>query len=256
MAKTKITKEKIERIESSIVKSTRISRQIVTVIVLLFVLFFVGTFSYVLIKRVNLDDGLIFTLETLAFMRNPESGALRVIQLFLMLFGVFIMWWVLWWIFDLFLEGRLGEYIKDIKFLENLKKMENHYIICGGGRVGGYIALTLAESKQKCVVIENDENTANELRKKGVNVFIGDATDEQVLIQNGIKKARALVSVVLESEKNILITLTAKELNSGILVYARVHKRELVSRIKRAGANFVIVPEVAGAERIVQQIFR
>jgi voltage-gated potassium channel len=256
MAKTKIQKEEKKRIESSVVRLTRVSRQIIIVILMLFILFFIGTFAYMIIERASISEGLLFTLESLAFVRGKEVGALHIVNLFLILFGVFIMWWVLWWIFDLFLEGRLGEYIKEAKFMEKLKKMENHYIICGGGRVGGYIASALADAKQKYVVIEIDENTANELKKKGLNVFVGDATDEQVLIQNGIKKARAVVPVVLESEKNILITLTARELNPASLIYARVHKKDLISRMKKAGANFVIVPEVAGAEKVVQQIFK
>ena len=104
--------------------------------------------------------------------------------------------------------------------------------------------------------MERDEETVNELRKRGQPAIVGDAMEEDTLRENGIKKAAALIAVLPETEKNILITLTARELAPHLVIYSRSHKKTLTQRLKEAGANYVIVPEIAGAEQIIQQIFK
>ncbi len=219
-------------------------------------LFITGIIGFMILGRVDLAGAFSLTVETLAFSKELDTGALRIFELFLMLFGVFIMWWVLWWFFDLFIEGTLGTLISDIRFLNILKKMEKHYIICGGGRVGEYIGEMMRAKNVKYLIIEHDAKIAEELTSKGHHVIVGDAMNEEILLQNGIKKANALIAVLPETEKNILIALTAREITPTIVIYSRAHKKGMAQKLKAAGANYVIVPEVAGAEKIVQQIFK
>lgn len=223
-------------------------------IILLFVL---GTSGFMIFAGVGFLEGLTMTLETLVFVRGvSDSGILRILDMTLLLVGVFVTWWVLWWIFDLFLEGAIGKLFTDIRFFNSIKKMESHFIICGGGRVGEYVGEMLKSRKKKYIILEKDEETVNELRKRGQPAIVADAMDEDTLRENGIKKAAALIAVLPETEKNILITLTARELAPHIVIYSRSHRKTLTQRLKEAGANYVIIPEIAGAEQIIQQIFK
>lgn len=219
-------------------------------------LLIVGVIGFMLFEKTGIIGGLSLTLETLSFSKELSFGAQRIFELFLLIFGVFIMWWALWWFFDLFIEGTLTTFVSDIRFLNFLKKMEKHYIICGGGRVGEYIGEMMKAKNVKYLIIENDAKIAEELISRGHHVIVGDSMDEEILMQNGIKKANALIAVLPETEKNILITLTAREISPNIVIYSRAHKRGMAQKLKAAGANYVIVPEVAGAEKIIQQIFR
>lgn len=220
-------------------------------------LFFIGTFGFMIFTGAGLIEGFTMTIESLAFAREiSQDGPIRTLELGLFLFGVIIIWWVLWSVFDLILEGAIGKLFTDIKFFNSIKKMESHFIICGGGRVGEYVGEMLKSRKKKYVILEKDEETVNELKKRGHPARVADAMDEDTLRENGIKKAAALIAVLPETEKNILITLTARELAPHIVIYSRSHKKALTQRLKEAGANYVIIPEIAGAEQIIQQIFK
>lgn len=236
---------------------SRLEKKIKLIFVFLLILFTLGIFGFMIFAGVSFTEGFVMTIETLAFARDiSEGGPLRMLELALLLLGVVVIWWALWWIFDLILEGALGKLIADIKFFNSIKKMESHFIICGGGRVGEYVGEMLKSRKKKYIILEKDEDTVNELRKRGQPAIVADAMDEDTLRENGIKKAAALIAVLPETEKNILITLTARELAPHIVIYSRSHKKALTQRLKEAGANYVIVPEIAGAEQIIQQIFK
>lgn len=235
-------------------KTSKNLRQLVTIIILLAIIFAIGTFGYMILQNLSFLDAFIKTVETVSFGINPEHGPIRIFQVFLLLFGVFIVWWALWWLLDLIFEGTLSETLKEMRFIKMLRKMENHYIICGGGRIGEYVADMLREKKIKYVIIEKHANIVEELKRKGHTVVLGDATDEKTLIDEGIKKAKAVIAVLPESERNILITLTAHELRPDITIYARAHRKDLVNRLKQAGATYIILPEIAGAEKIAKQI--
>ena len=138
--------------------------------------------------------------------------------------------------------------------MELLKKLNNHIIICGGGRVGEAVASKLKNIKDKFVIIEKNVNIVNHLIKQGYNVIEADALHEDILEEAGIKKARLLISVFGETERNVLATLTAKELNPNILIYARSDSLEYNKMLKKSGASYIISPELNSAEDLVNRI--
>lgn len=234
-----------------------LEKKLKILLVSIFLLFCVGIFGFMFLAGVGFGEAFTMTVETLVFARDiTDGGALRTLEIGLLFFGVVVIWWALWWLFDLILDGALAKLFADIKFFGSIKKMESHFIICGGGRVGEYVGEMLKSRKKKYIILEKDEDTVNELRKRGQPAIVGDAMDEDTLRENGIKKAAALIAVLPETEKNILITLTARELAPHIVIYSRSHRKALTQRLKEAGADYVIVPEIAGAEQIIQQIFK
>lgn len=220
-------------------------------------LFAFGSISYMLVAKTSLKTGFMMTLESLVFMFHEEysGGLFKFIEIFLALFGVFLVWWTLWSVFDLLLEGDLSKYLKIRSHLSMLKKMKNHYIIAGGGRVGEEIAQKLRAEKKEYIIIERDAEVVSKLRKQGFLAVRGDVSDEEVLKEHNITKAKALVLTLPETEKNIMVALTAKEIHPDIYIYARADKPRCVSKLKKAGADFVIVPEIAAADKMLYEMF-
>ncbi len=227
-------------------------KRILIFLSLLFALLAVGTTGFKIVYRQTFLDSFLMTFETLAFMFHSSSGVGKLLEIFLAIFGVFLIWWVLWGVFDMLLEGSFSEYLKISKFLNRLKKMKNHYIIAGGGRVGEDIALTFLKDKTEYVIIEKDAVVFSNLKKKSFIAIHGDASDESVLNQAKISSARAIILAMPETEKNLLITMLAKEMNPAIEVYARADKPAFVSRLKKAGAKVVVVPELVAAEKLLE----
>jgi voltage-gated potassium channel len=223
--------------------------------ILILVLFVCGSLSFMLIEKINIIEALLRTLESLAFMFSSEKLIGKLLEIFLAIFGVFCIWWILWSIADMFIEGKISEYLK-IRFnTSKLNKMENHYIIVGGGRVGEEIAKDLHKNKKDFLIIEKDTIKTEKLKKKNYPVLEGDAYDieSDILIKANIKKANSIVLVMPEIEKNLMLTLTSKELNPNIDIYVRSDNPLFASKLKKAGARAVIIPEIVTAEKFLQE---
>jgi voltage-gated potassium channel len=215
------------------------------------VLLIIGTFGFSILTGSDIKDSNYRTMKTLAFMFEDEStNSERFLEIFLAIFGVFIIWWVLWSVADMLLDGNLVKYIK--REIHNMKmnKMKNHTIIVGGGRVGEEIALVLKTNNKDFVIIDNDTKVVNELKQKDYTVIEGDATNDLTLKNAGIKNASKIVFTLPKTESNIMMTISAKELNPKIEVHSRCDKHSLVSKLKKVGAKIVVVPEIEAADRL------
>ncbi len=215
-------------------------------------LFIFGTVSFSLLTREPLRDSLVRTTEALTVIFRDNSGlAERLVEIFLATVGIFLVWWVLWSVADMLLDGNLKKYLKSRFYNMKLRAMENHVIVAGGGRVGEEIARLLSEKKEIFVVTDVDPKVVGNLRNKKYLVIEGSAEHDSVLIEAGIKTAKKLIITLPKTETNILITLSAKELNPGIEIHARAENTKFVSKLKKAGAKVVVVPEVVAGDKLI-----
>ncbi|HLD12434.1 MAG TPA: NAD(P)-binding protein [Candidatus Nanoarchaeia archaeon] len=235
-------------------KGFYVSREVKILAVMFLSVFVLGTVGYALAYKVSFVDGLVLTFDTLTYTEERGHGIVRVIQVLLHIFGVVIVWVALWTSFDLMIQGQFSKYFSGVRMMDKIKNLKDHYIVCGGGRVGEHVAELLIKSKKKFVIIERQTNVDSALTKKGCLIVSGDALDENVLLEAGIKRAKVLISVLPETEKNILVTLSAKELNPDIKIYSRADKKEYVKKLHKAGADFVSLPESSCAEEIMAKI--
>ncbi len=232
-----------------------LSKEIKVLIAMILGTIIIGSIGYALILKITPWQGFIQTIETLAFISEYEyTGLAKALHLIILLFGVIIIWFALWSSFDLMIQGQFKKYFSGVRMMDKIKKMSNHYIICGGGRVGEHIAEILAKKKKKFVIVERENELRDEIVREGYPLVKGDALDEETLLDAGAKKAVAVISVLPETEKNILVTLTARELNPSVKIYARADKKEYVKKLHKAGADFVSLPEVSCAEEIGSKI--
>ncbi len=233
----------------------KVPRQIKILVILLACLFLFGSLGYVLFKGVSFSKGLFLTLETLAFEYSKEvSFGERIFQLSIILFGTFFLWWTLWTIFDILLEGKFKEYFGEVKMIKGIDRLKNHYIVCGAGRVGIRVATELRKRGKAVVIAERDPVIAERLKENGFLVVVGTSADETTLLKAGIKKAGYLVAATGDDGKNILIILTAKELNPNIKIGARATDESIVPKLKHAGANYIVLPEVIGGIQLVEEM--
>ncbi len=224
----------------------------VTVILLLIL---VGVFGFKIIDKSSYGLSLIRTLQTLAFIFNEDSALFeRLLEIFLAIIGVFLIWWVLWSVADMILDGNLKKYLKIRYYSVRMKSMKNHIIIVGGGRVGEEIAKVIFPKKHNFLIIEKDATVAKSLKKKGYLVLEADVENEKSLLDANIKYAGKIIFTLPKTETNIIGTLTAKELNPEIEVYARAEKTSLVSKLKRAGAKIVVIPELVAGDKLAKEL--
>jgi voltage-gated potassium channel len=130
--------------------------------------------------------------------------------------------------------------------------LKNHYILCGYGRVGNAVYRELQKRNRPTLIIEKDKDLVEkELWVDSKILAIhGDATEESLMKQSGLNKARGVIITTGDDVSNLFITLTARELNPDIWIVTRASKIENIKRFYRSGANKVISPETSGAEDI------
>lgn len=226
-------------------------RRIKIFFIIIVCLLLIGTLSFYITIGSSFEDSFFRTLQTLAFMFSEESTLIeRLLEIFLAIVGVFLIWWVLWSVADMLIDKNLQKYlnIKINKF--KVKNMKKHIIIVGGGKTGNEIAQNLVKEKKKFIIIENDKTIVKNLKRKKYILVEGNAEEDEVLLDAQIKSASKIILTLPNTTTNILITLTAKELNPEIEIYSRASQQKFVSKLKKAGAKKVIVPEIAAANKL------
>ncbi len=137
-----------------------------------------------------------------------------------------------------------------------IRKMSGHYVIAGYGRVGRQIAQEFKKRNVPFVVIEKSNDAANQLFSEGCLCIQGEATDDEVLRQAGIKSAKTLISTLPDEAQNVYLTLTARDMNKDLNIIARADLEGGEKKLLRAGANHVVSPHVLGGQRMAMASLR
>ncbi|MBN8584743.1 MAG: potassium channel protein [Ignavibacteria bacterium] len=158
----------------------------------------------------------------------------------------------------LIVEGQLKETFKKRRMEKSIKKLHDHYIICGAGRVGSVILHELYTTGRACVVIDNDEEIIQLVSDKYPELIAiaGDADIEEVLEKSGIKNAAGIFASTGDDNQNLVISLTAKYLNPDIRVVARCLEAANQQKMKKAGADTVITENFIAGMRMASEMVR
>lgn len=177
-------------------------------------------------------------------MGNPNVAWLFVISVF----GAVMSIYILIVIIDIFFMGRFTKSIEEAKNMKKMQKLENHYIILGGGSLGTAVAKSLHEKGKKLIVIEADNERVNELNHQGLLALEGDCFEREYLNAAGILKARMVIACLNDDGDNLLVTLLSKEMNPHVKVIAEATMDKYAQQLKKVGADRVIVPrKISGA---------
>ena len=95
--------------------------------------------------------------------------------------------------------------------------VQSDVIICGFGRMGWTICEQLSERGRQFVVIDtNDKILQSNCSERQWLYVVGDASDDRVLAQAGISRAKALAAVLPTDADNVFVTLTARLMSGKI----------------------------------------
>lgn len=227
----------------------------------LLLLLLAGPIGYELLEGFSFFDGLYLTAITITTVGYgdlaPVTPAGRLFTILLIFSGVGYVMYVFSQITESMVEGGLHHIVERKNMQKRIGRMQNQYIICGFGRIGLEICSILQENRRAFVVIESDESVIEAIDHLGYAHLKGDAADDDILLAAGIRQARGLVTAVSSDEKNVYITLTARELNQKLFILARSSGAHGVAKkLERAGASRVISPYSIGARRMAQLIVR
>lgn len=152
------------------------------------------------------------------------------------------------------IDGIFTNYYRDRNVKRKIDRLKNHVIICGYGRNGKQAAIELIDHKVDIIIIESNPSTVEELRGSDLLYMEGDATREDVLHEANIKSAKALITTLPVDADNLFVVLSARELNPEMTIISRASIDHSDSKLKRAGANNVIMPDKIGGQRMAKLV--
>jgi voltage-gated potassium channel len=221
----------------------------------------IGPAGYIFLEDTSFLDGLYLTIITISTVGYgdiaPTTPAGRLFTVLLIFSGVGYVMYMFSQITEAMVEGGLQRFVERRKMHKEMTRLHEHYIVCGFGRIGQEICSILRENNRSFMVIENDDEVIREIDQLGYIKLKGDASDDDILLEAGIKNARGLVAVVSTDADNLYITLTARGLSPNLFILTRSSGTPGVAKkLKRAGASKVISPYAIGAHRMAQLIVR
>lgn len=227
---------------------------------LLFAMVAGGTIGYVVIERWSVWDAFYMTVTTMATVGfrevHPLSFAGQVFTVVLIFGGVGTAFYTATLVAAAVVEGGLHRRFAQRRFTRMLEQLEDHFILCGYGRIGSIIAEELDRQRVPFIVIERQPDRSQQVLERGWLSVAADASQEEVLRRVGIHRARGLIAAVGTDAENVYTVLTARVVRPDLFIIARVESDDAEHKLKRAGADRVISPYQIGAAHMVQTALR
>jgi voltage-gated potassium channel len=219
-----------------------------------------GTGWYHLVEGWTWLDAAYMTMVTLSTVgfgeTNPLGDRGRIFTMTLIVLGVVTIGYTA----NTFTDALVGGYFVEERKLRIQRKLmeslDQHYLICGFGRIGRQIAEEFAAEATQFIVIDSSAEQVAIAQKCGYTAVEADATLDETLIALGVERANCLVTALPSDAENLYIILSAKTLNPKIRAIARASTEEAVIKLQRAGANTVISPYITGARRMAAAALR
>ena len=225
----------------------------------LFFLFFLGAIGYRFTEGWDWGDCLwmvLITVSTIGFGEvQPLSPEGRIVTLLIIVAGLIFVQFTFQKAVRLFELGYFQR-VNELRFKRILRKMKDHVILCGYGRVGQEISKQIKTQNIPIVVVENDTDRKKIAEENGLEVLFADATLDETLNLAGLNTCKSLVVTLPNDAANLYVVLSAKSIRNSVKVIARAGTEESASKLRLAGANIVVSPYIAAGRAMASMALR
>lgn len=213
-----------------------------------------------IIENASLLDALFMTtisITTVGYgevVPLSENGKVFTIVLLIVSWSTFA--FALTRITQFVVNGEINRYFKTRRLMKEISKLDNHVIICGYGRNGHEAGRILKAHGIPYIIIEKNHDLVNQSKHVEHHLLYleGDSTSDDVLLMAGIDRARALISTLPVDADNLFIVLSARGLNPNMQIISRASDSNSIPKLKKAGANNVIMPDRIGGTHMATLI--
>lgn len=236
---------------------TRLVTPVATVIAVTII----GTIGYYYLGRTQdatFLDALFMTVITITTIGYGEIIHLdemgRVFTILIAITGIGSLFYSLTITMDYLVMIRVSDPFGTKKMQKQIDMFVDHVIIAGLGRVGRQAAKEMQDSGMPFVIIDNRPEARDLAVQQGYIFILGDASDDQVLHQAGIERARGLIVTSGDDATNVYIVLSARVLNPKLFIISRAVEESSIPKLTRAGADRAMSPHAIGGRRLAHLI--
>lgn len=232
--------------------------KIYTAIFLLAILLGAGVVGFKILSQLSWIDAFymtVITITTVGFGEvQPLDESSKVFTILLILTSVVIVGYAISVITEYILSKNNLEGLKQRKMQKKINNLKDHIIICGYGRNGKQAATKLMAYKKPFVVIEKNKEIAEKYQSELVPFVIGNANEDETLLQAGIERASTLISALPNDADNLFVVLSSRQINSDLNIISRASQETSYKKLKLAGANNVILPDKIGGDHMASLV--
>jgi len=232
--------------------------KIYTAVFLLCFILFIGITGYKFISGYTWIDAFymtVITITTVGFGEvQPLDDTAKVFTVFLILASVVILGYAISVITEYILSKNDIEELKQKKMQKKIDAYNNHIIICGYGRNGKQAANKLMAYGKQFVVVERDKEAVEQFEIDSISYVLGNANEDDTLIQAGIERASTLICALPSDADNLFIVLSARQINGKLKIISRASQETSYQKLKLAGADNVILPDRIGGDHMASLV--
>lgn len=214
----------------------------------------VGVLGYVLFEGWSFLDALYMTVITLTTVGYREVHELdttgQLWTMALLITGVGTLFYAAVSSVEVAVEGAVQGYFGRRRMMAEINKLNEHYVLCGFGRVGQQIAREFSRDGVPFVIIDQESEKVEECFAEGYLAVLGEASNDDILEEAGIRRARGLVAAVNSDADNVFVVLSARKINPDLHIVARASSDESAAKLEIAGADRTLSPYAVGGRRL------
>lgn len=244
----------------------RVYKKLIFSVSVLISILITGTASYWFIGggKYSFLDCLYMTIITITTIGYGEiidlsnNPAGRIFTIFIAFLGISILFYITTNVTAFIVEGELTESFRRRRMEKLSQSLKEHYIVCGAGKLGLTIANELSAIQTPHIMIELNRNRIDSVLETFQSYIMieGDATDDSTLLRAGIREAKGLFAVTDNDNQNLVINLTAKQLNPALRVVTRCNEISYSEKMKKSGADAVVALNYIGGLRMASEMIR
>jgi voltage-gated potassium channel len=205
----------------------------------------------------------IITISTVGFAELSKMGEVtgaRGLTVGIIVCGVGVLAYFQANLTALLVEGVIGQALRRNRMRKSIIAIRNHVVVAGAGSTGKHVIEELIQTKTPFVVIERNAEHGRHLSEEMMDgkmlIVEGDATEDHVLLEAGVDRARGVIAALTHDKDNLFVTLSARSLNSAARIVAKVAGHETVPKMMKAGASAVVNPTMIGGRRMASELIR
>ncbi len=205
----------------------------------------------------------IVTISTVGFAELPkmrEVAGARVVTVGIIVCGIGVLAYFQANLTALLVEGAIGQALRRNRMRKQIIALRGHVVVAGAGSTGKHVIEELITTQTPFVVIERNqehgERLSEELMDGKMLIVHGDATEDHVLVEAGVDRARGVVAALTHDKDNLFVTLSARSLNPAARIVAKVAENETVPKMMKAGASACVNPTMIGGRRMASELIR
>ena len=136
-----------------------------------------------------------------------------------------------------------------------VKNRVSNAILAGGGKVSFYLAKILIQSGIRVTIIEINPSRCDVLSEllPEATIICGDATDQDLLSEEGLEQAQGFAALTGLDEENILLSLYANDVSNAKTV-TKINRSSFNSVINEMNLGSIIYPRVITADYILKYV--